>query len=128
LSQVPRNARWVAARDEGDLEQRARSYLDANCSHCHNREGPGRTSGLYLDPQTPLSIAYGVCKQPVAAGKGSGGRLVDIHPGAPQKSVLSFRLHSVDPSIMMPELGRSSRHAEGLELIDRWIASLEGEC
>ena len=128
MADVPRNALWGAPREGESLETRARSYLDANCAHCHNPQGPGRTSGLYLDSDTPLSIAYGLCKQPVAAGKGSGDRLVDIHPGAPEKSVLSFRLHSTDPSIMMPELGRSSSHREGLEVIDRWIASLDGEC
>lgn len=128
LTEVPRNALWGAPRAGDTLEQQARSYLDANCAHCHNRAGPGRTSGLYLDPDTPRSIAYGLCKQPVAAGKGSGNRLVDIHPGEPEKSVLSFRLHSTDPSIMMPELGRSTVHDEGLEVIDRWIASLDGEC
>lgn len=128
MAAAPRNARWSVPREDEGLEAQVRSYLDANCSHCHNREGPGRTSGLYLDPTTPLSIAYGLCKQPVAAGKGSGDRLVDIHPGAPEKSVLSFRLHSTDPSIMMPELGRSTSHREGLEVIDRWIASLDGEC
>ena len=128
MASVPRNALWSAPREGESLEHQARSYLDANCSHCHNPEGPGRTSGLYLDPATPLSIAYGLCKQPVAAGKGSGDRLVDIHPGAPEKSVLSFRLHSTDPSIMMPELGRSTSHHEGLEVIDRWIATLDGEC
>lgn len=128
LASVPRNALWSAPREGESLEHQARSYLDVNCAHCHNREGPGRTSGLYLDPDTPLSIAYGLCKQPVAAGKGSGDRLVDIHPGAPGKSVLSFRLQSTDPSIMMPELGRSTSHREGLEVIDRWIASLAGDC
>ncbi|MFI8607030.1 SO2930 family diheme c-type cytochrome [Pseudomonas sp. NPDC077649] len=128
LAEVPQNALWGEPRAGEGVQAQARSYLDANCAHCHNREGPGRTSGLYLDPDTPLGIAYGLCKQPVAAGKGSGDRLVDIHPGAPEKSVLSFRLHSTDPSIMMPELGRSSVHREGLELIDRWIASLDGEC
>lgn len=126
--QIPRNAQWGAPRDGESLELQARSYLDANCSHCHNREGPGRTSGLYLDPSTPVSIAYGLCKQPVAAGKGSGNRLVDIHPGAPEKSVLSYRLHSTDPSVMMPELGRSTVHAEGLEIIDGWIAGLQENC
>lgn len=125
---LPRNARWGEPLPGEGLQASARSYLDANCSHCHNPAGPGRTSGLYLDPATPLGIAYGLCKQPVAAGKGSGDRLVDIHPGAPEKSVLSFRLRSTDPSIMMPELGRSTSHREGLELIDRWIASLDGEC
>lgn len=128
MAEVPQNALWGAPRAGESLEAQARSYLDANCAHCHNREGPGRTSGLYLDPDTPLGIAYGLCKPPVAAGKGSGDRLVDIHPGAPEKSVLSFRLHSADPSAMMPELGRSTAHREGLEVIDRWIASLEGEC
>nr|WP_187669974.1 SO2930 family diheme c-type cytochrome [Pseudomonas carbonaria] len=128
LAGVSRNTLWGHPRAGEGLEQQARSYLDANCSHCHNPQGPGRTSGLYLDPATPLGIGYGLCKQPVAAGKGSGNRLVDIHPGAPEKSVLSFRMHSTDPSIMMPELGRSTVHREGLELIDRWIASLDGEC
>lgn len=128
MASVPRNALWSAPREGESLEHQARSYLDANCSHCHNPEGPGRTSGLYLDPATPLSIAYGLCKQPVAAGKGSGDRLVDIHPGAPEKSVLSFRLHSTDPSIMMPELGRSTSHREGLEVIDRWIGGLKENC
>jgi hypothetical protein len=53
---------------------------------------------------------------------------VDIHPGAPEKSVLLFRMESVDPSIMMPELGRSTVHAEGVEVLRRWVASLQGDC
>jgi hypothetical protein len=83
---------------------------------------------LLLDPATPFGISYGLCKQPVAAGKGSGDRLVDIHPGAPEKSVLLYRMESVDPSIMMPELGRSTVHAEGVEVLRRWVASLQGDC
>ena len=81
-----------------------------------------------LNPDTAIGISYGLCKQPVAAGKGSGDRLVDIHPGQPDKSVLLFRVESVDPSIMMPELGRSTVHAKGVEVLQRWIASLQGDC
>ena len=128
LQGVPRNALWPSPRSSESLEHQARSYLDANCSHCHNPKGPGRTSGLLLDPATPFGISYGLCKQPVAAGKGSGDRLVDIHPGAPEKSVLLYRMESVDPSIMMPELGRSTVHAEGVEVLRRWVASLQGDC
>ena len=128
LQGVPQNALWPTPRPDENLEQQARSYLDANCSHCHNPAGPGRTSGLLLDPATAIGISYGLCKQPVAAGKGSGERLVDIHPGQPDKSVLLFRMESVDPSIMMPELGRSSVHAAGVEVLQRWIASLAGDC
>jgi hypothetical protein len=29
---------------------------------------------------------------------------------------------------MMPELGRSLPHAEGLDVIIQWIESLEGNC
>ncbi|NWL80668.1 hypothetical protein DM872_27825 [Pseudomonas taiwanensis] len=125
---IPRNALASAPREGEGLEQQARSYLDINCAHCHNPKGPARTSGLYLDPATPLGIPYGLCKQPVAAGKGSGDRLVDIHPGQPDASVLIYRVESTDPSVMMPELGRSTAHREGVELLTRWIAGLPGGC
>lgn len=125
---VPQNALWGHPREGESLERQARSYLDANCAHCHNPKGPARTSGLLLDPATPLGIPVGLCKQPVAAGKGSGDRLVDIHPGHPEKSVLIYRVESVDPSVMMPELGRSVVHQEGGELLTRWIVSLDGGC
>ncbi|WP_028630668.1 SO2930 family diheme c-type cytochrome [Metapseudomonas resinovorans] len=125
---IPRNAQASAPRLGESLEQQARSYLDINCAHCHNPKGPARTSGLYLDAATPLGIPYGLCKQPVAAGKGSGNRLVDIHPGQPDASVLIYRVESTDPSVMMPEIGRSTAHREGLELLTRWIAGLPRGC
>lgn len=128
LAQVPQNALWGHPRAGETVEKQARSYLDANCSHCHNPKGAARTSGLYLDPHTPVSIAYGVCKPPVAAGGGTGGRLEDIHPGSPEKSVLSYRVGSDRPGDMMPELGRALVHREGLEILNRWIGSLPGDC
>lgn len=42
-------------------------------------------------------------------------------PGRARKSILSYRLHSVDPGIRMPELGRSLVHVEGAALVDEWI-------
>ncbi len=81
-----------------------------------------------LNLATATGIHSGLCKQPVAAGKGSGDRLVDIHPGKPDESVLIYRLESTDPSVMMPELGRSVVHHEGVEVLTRWIASLDGGC
>lgn len=110
------------------VEERAKAYLQVNCAHCHNSVGAADTSGLYLNSDNPNGSSYGLCKPPVAAGKGSGGRLVDIHPGAPEKSILSYRLHSIDPGEMMPEIGRTIVHAEGVALVDEWIASLSGSC
>jgi hypothetical protein len=69
-----------------------------------------------------------VCKAPVAAGAGSGGRQYNIVPGAPDESILVFRLESVEPDIRMPELLRQLVHDESLLLMREWIESLEGNC
>ncbi|HVK79634.1 MAG TPA: SO2930 family diheme c-type cytochrome, partial [Verrucomicrobiae bacterium] len=108
---APRNAVWTDAG--ASLEARARAYLDANCSHCPNRDGPAETSGLYLDPATPIAGNFGVCKLPVAAGSGTGNRRFDIVPGDPDASVMPYRMASTDPAVMMPEIGRSTAHSEG---------------
>lgn len=121
---APRNAVWD---DLGaGLENRARAYLDINCAHCHNGVGPADTSGLLLEHDAPLGPSLGLCKLPIAAGKGTGGRAFGIVPGHPEQSIFTYRMESTDPSIMMPELGRSLSHSEGVVLIREWIARLPG--
>lgn len=119
----------VSWTDEGaPLEARARAYLDVNCGHCHNPKGPADTSGLYLDAATPLSGRSGVCKLPVAAGAGTGNHRFDIVPGQAAESIIPFRMESTNPAVMMPEIGRSLRHKEGVALVRFWIDSMEGSC
>ena len=120
------NALWNDP--DANLNHRARSYLDINCGHCHNPAGAADTSGLLLDYADHPKLAMGYCKPPIAAGRGSGGRLYSIVPGHPEASILSFRLETNNPAMMMPELGRSLVHNEGVELVSSWIADLEGEC
>ena len=57
----------------------------------------------------------------MAAGRGSGGREFAIAPGDAEASILIYRLRSTDPGIAMPELGRATVHAEGVELLRDWI-------
>ncbi|MEL7486931.1 MAG: SO2930 family diheme c-type cytochrome [Pseudomonadota bacterium] len=123
---APRNADWRNAA--APLDARARAYLDANCTHCHSAVGPADTSGLNFEPDVALSPALGLCKSPIAAGAGSGGRLYDIAPGDPEASITVYRMKSTDPGSMMPELGRAVAHEEGVALIAAWIASLDGAC
>jgi uncharacterized repeat protein (TIGR03806 family) len=108
----------------GSLEARARAYLDINCGHCHNAGGPANTSGLLLSLGETSLTALGVHKRPVAAGRGSGNREFAIDPGNPENSILLFRMESTDPGVMMPELGRSIPHDEGIALIREWIAKM----
>ncbi len=121
---IPKTAIWNDPLS-GDLNARARAYLAINCAHCHRREGPAQTSGLYLTESETDITALGINKPPVAAGKGSGGRLVDIHAGDANASILWYRMHTNNPGERMPELGRSLAHQEGLALITEWINKMK---
>lgn len=123
---APRNVAWNDGSEP--LDARARSYLDINCSHCHSSVGAADTSGLKLTPDIPFGPALGICKSPVAAGSGSGGFAYDIVPGDPDHSILVFRMESNELGAMMPELGRSTSHEEGVALIREWIAAMKGGC
>jgi uncharacterized repeat protein (TIGR03806 family) len=123
---APRNANWTDKR--ASLDARARAYLDINCGHCHNPKGAANTTGLTLDIATPEDRHIGICKPPTAAGQGTGDHLFDIVPGHPDDSILPYRLGSAEPGTMMPEIGRSTVHREGLALIKAWIAAQAGEC
>ncbi|WP_439636191.1 SO2930 family diheme c-type cytochrome [Oceanicaulis sp.] len=127
---APRNASWHGELPLAGvaLDEAARAYLDINCSHCHSRTGPGDTSGLYLEASEPVGPHLGVCKLPIAAGRGTGNRRYDIVPGASEESILSHRLASVQSDVMMPELGRALSHDEGVALIAAWIDAMSGGC
>jgi uncharacterized repeat protein (TIGR03806 family) len=125
-AEAPRNANW---RDDSQpLEARARAYLDVNCGHCHSPTGPANTTALSFDTSTPVDRHLGVCKPPVAAGRGTGDHLFDIVPGHAEDSILPFRMASREPGVMMPEQGRGTVHQEGLALIRAWITTLPGAC
>lgn len=124
--QAPVQVSWIDAA--ASTEARARAYLDVNCGHCHTPKGAAATSGLYLDAASPLSGSAGLCKPPVAAGAGTGNLRFDIVPGKADESIMAFRMDSTHPAVMMPEIGRSTRHDEGVALIRSWIDSLEGSC
>lgn len=108
-----------------DLNERARAYLEINCAHCHKPTGPAYTSGLFLNYENNNPEHLGICKSPVAAGKGTGGLLADIVPGYHDLSILSYRMTSNDAGVKMPELGRSTIHKEGLALINEWIDAMD---
>lgn len=126
LSQVPALPVWNDPLS-GNLDARARAYLDINCGHCHSRKGPASTSALFLDIYEKDKAHLGVYKSPVAAGRGSGNFQYDIVPGQPGQSILLFRMNTNDPAIAMPEIGREQVHKEGIRLIEEWIRNMPQE-
>lgn len=123
---VPALARWDDP--SAPLAARAIAYLDVNCGHCHNAAGAADTSALHLDRRSLEAAPQGACKAPVAAGKGAGGLAYDLVPGRASESILLLRMQSTDPGVMMPELGRTLVHAEGVRLVADWIDALPGGC
>lgn len=129
LKNMPEHASWAKMPvwndpSSGSLNDRAKAYLDANCAHCHQPKGSAKNSGLHLNFEEINSRSRGIFKPPVAAGKGSGELQYSIVPGDPEHSILLYRMQSTDPSIQMPEIGRSLAHSEGIELISAYIKAL----
>lgn len=109
----------------GDLEARARSYLHANCSHCHRPGAGGGPSGLVLLHTETNPTKNGVCKGTVAAGAGTGALQYDVVPGNPKESIMIYRMSSTDPEIKMPEIPNLQPDNDGIQLISEWITSLQ---
>ena len=108
-------------RASGTVEERARTYLDVNCAHCHRPESTiGITTQLFLDIWNTTAFNYGVCKRPGSAGPNVGGT-VDVAPGDHTTSVLWYRVQTTESGKMMPVIGRTIEHVEGANLLASWI-------
>jgi uncharacterized repeat protein (TIGR03806 family) len=95
---------------DGTLHGRARAYLDVNCGHCHNPRGSAGTSTalrLHWDEQDPS--AYGVCFANA------------IRPGDPDRSRVVSRMSATEGTRVMPRIGRTLVHGEGVGLIREWV-------
>ena len=128
LDAVPKVARRVpewSQRSTVPVADAARGWLDANCAHCHNPAGLASNSGLYLGWGERDPAKLGVMKRPVAAGRGSGNLEFAIVPGDPDRSILVHRMESLEGGVAMPELGRSSRDAEGEAAVRAWIREMK---
>ena len=110
---------------DAPVDERARSWLHANCSHCHRPGGNGGSTGLVLLATETDPTKLGICKSPIAAGNGTGGRHYDIVPGDPDKSIMPWRIASTRPDIKMPELPSKMPDPDGLALVREWITAME---
>lgn len=102
-----------------ELASRAKSYLHAQCFHCHMPQGPtpasidlrysSRTEDLYRSP----SLGDGGLKDPLI-----------VKPGFPDESLLYHRFLRADASTAMPPMGVQIIDQNGADLLKKWIESL----
>lgn len=103
------------------LEDRARSYLDANCAQCH-RPG-GTVAGFDARFQTPLA-QQNLINGPVLIDNGiDRARIVSPHDT--WRSMIIRRTDTVDDT-RMPPIARHTIDANGVALLKSWILSLPG--
>jgi putative heme-binding domain-containing protein len=103
------------------LEARARSYLHANCGHCHTFGGGGAVD---LRLQLPCSVKEMkvVDVRPTRGDFGLSGAGI-IKSGDPFASTLYFRMSKFGRD-RMPHIGSERPDEAGLKLVGQWIASL----
>ncbi len=110
------------------LDLRARSYVDANCAHCHMDD-------RHCDYR-PMRFAFadsgnengytnmGACV-PTSDMQGFPEALNTIvSPGNIDRSMLYYRLNTTNETYRMPLHGRTIIHEEGIQLIEQWINAL----
>jgi uncharacterized repeat protein (TIGR03806 family) len=107
------------------LELRAKSYIDINCAHCHRVGGhcdyvPQRFNFSNMDMYT-----FGICLPPLF-------NIPDnpyvINAGDADHSELMYRINTNEGSEMMPIIGRTIIHEEGVALMREYINSLPNPC
>jgi uncharacterized repeat protein (TIGR03806 family) len=103
------------------LEDRARSYLDANCSGCHRPGGTVANFDARYD--TPLE-KQGLIDGPVLLDQGIDRPRI-ISPHDVWRSIAFMRVNTVG-DIHMPPLDRTTIDQRGVELLRQWIDSLPG--
>lgn len=109
------------------LDKRVRSYLDINCAHCHREGSHCSYRPLRLAySETSLQANIGVCVEPDEFINTALTYI--ITPSNTERSVMHYRLSSTDQNEMMPLLGRSIVHSEGIQLIEDYINSLIDPC
>lgn len=117
----------AAITDESaSLETRVKSYIDANCAHCHGTgQGGSEWDARFNTPLDDMSIVdsptTGIRDYSAYYGI-DDAKLVD--PGRPYHSILYLRDKSVDPDDRMPPIGRSLEDTQYLAVLEAWIESL----
>lgn len=113
----------LAAMDDPSrsLEDRARSYLDANCAQCHRPQG----TVAYFDARydTPLARQNLIDGNVLIDQRIDGARV--IAPNDLWRSILLMRADTVE-GFKMPPLARNTIDEHGVALLRQWIESMQG--
>ncbi len=104
------------------LQERVRSYLDANCEECHQPGGQGPTWDARSD--TPLA-QQDITNYPALFPLNISDNACVVKSQDVWRSVLVSRINTLDQTIQMPDF-RNLIDTNGVQVITDWINSLPG--
>jgi mono/diheme cytochrome c family protein len=104
------------------FEQRARSYLDANCAQCHQPGGTGITFDARYD--TPLDLQY-IVNVPAQFSLGYDHACI-VKAQDVWRSMIYQRMNTLDRAGQMPPLARNLIDTNAVSVMAGWINSLPG--
>jgi putative heme-binding domain-containing protein len=107
--------------ESGDLDRRARSYLQVNCSHCHQFNAGG-AANIALGIEVPLDQTKTVGVRPIQGTFNIPGARI-IAPGDPERSVLYYRISKLGGG-RMPRVGSNQVDERATRLIHDWITRM----
>lgn len=108
---------------DAPLDSRARSYLDANCAHCHATVGAAHTTGVFWDYDHTDAAHLPLCRStPTVAGNDHV-----IVPGHPEQSEFLSRMLSTDPWVRMPQGPVHVPDLAGIAVLSRWVRDMAPE-
>ncbi len=107
------------------LELRARSYIDINCAHCHRTGGHCDYVAMKFNFSNTNLNDFGLCMTPLFTI--DNGPFV-INGGNANRSELIQRIETTEGASMMPIIGRTLIHEEGVQLMKDWINSINTTC
>jgi uncharacterized repeat protein (TIGR03806 family) len=105
---------------DGPLEPRARSYLDANCGHCHATVGGAKTTHVYWDYDHTDAAQLPLCRATASVA----GNTHVIVPGHPEQSEFLSRMLSTDPWVRMPQGPVHVPDVAAVGLLSRWVSAM----
>ena len=104
------------------FEQRARSYLDANCAQCHQPNGTGPT----FDARYEVPLASENIINAAALGSLGYDHVHVVTPKDPWRSAIYDRMNTADSQVKMPKLARNLVDSNAVAVMAGWINSLSG--
>lgn len=104
------------------LETRARSWMHANCAHCHRENGGGAVS-MFLNAELELKDMHVLGEKATRGDFGIANAEI-LSPSVPWHSAMLHRI-ATQSTNRMPMIGAQLVDVKGLLLMEHWLMAMD---